>query len=119
MSKTIINLAFSAVSAEAEEVLETYPHHPYQQAFSAPDLRQKLISYVLSRIPSMYVVVEENQEEELCAQSYNCYSEKQRNDIEALIRQGIRQILQDEPDWVAKHIPGEVNSALQPSNWFG
>jgi hypothetical protein len=119
MSKTIVNLAISVVNAEAEEVLESYPHHPYQQAFSAPDLRHKLISYVLSRIPSIYIVVEENQEQEINSQSRYCCSNNQRDQIEALIHQGIQQILLDDHDWLANHIPQDANPAFTPSTWFG
>jgi hypothetical protein len=119
MSKTIVNLTISVVNAEAEEVLESYPHHPYQQAFSAPDLRHRLISYVLSRTPGMYVVVEESQEQKINSQSYNCCSDTQRSQIEALIHQGIQQILLDDPNWVANHIPQEANPGFTPSTWFG
>lgn len=55
MSKSIVNLTIPWVVAEIEQVLETYPHHPYQQAFANPDLRQELIAYVLTRIHNVYV----------------------------------------------------------------
>lgn len=34
MSKTIINLDLSFILSAIEEVLETYPHHPYLMALS-------------------------------------------------------------------------------------
>ncbi|MEP0803815.1 hypothetical protein NDI37_06480 [Funiculus sociatus GB2-A5] len=48
MSKTIANLTLPVVVQEIEKVLGTYTAHPYQKAFSIPELRQKLIVYVLS-----------------------------------------------------------------------
>ena len=48
MSKTIANLTLPVVVQEIEKVLGTYTDHPYQKAFSMPELRQKLIVYVLS-----------------------------------------------------------------------
>lgn len=48
MSKTIANLTLPVVVQEIAKVLGIYTDHPYQKAFSIPELRQKLIVYVLS-----------------------------------------------------------------------
>ena len=61
MSATIVNLTVPIVTEEIENVLCRYPHHPYQQAFAIPDLRQKLLVYVLSRVPNQYTVNQNNQ----------------------------------------------------------
>jgi ABC-type antimicrobial peptide transport system ATPase subunit len=119
MSKTIVNLTLSVVKADAEEILDRYPHHPYQQAFAAPDLRQKLISYVLSRVPGAYAVVEENRKPEFNSSlRYQC-SKEQRQHIDALIHQGIEQILQEDQNWLDCHIPQEANASFAASSWFG
>lgn len=118
MTKTIINLALPVVVQEVENVLDTYPNHPYQQAFSAPDLRQKLISYVLCRIPSCYAVVENSQQPVIDRKSL-CFSLEQDLQVEALIRRGIQQIVQEDSEWVERHIPKEVEPEFTPSNWFG
>jgi hypothetical protein len=118
MSKTIINLATSIVIKEAEIILDTYPDHPYQQAFSIPELRQKLVSYVLCRVPGLYTVVDES-EECIINSSASCCSEEQRRHITTLIHQGIRYIFQENSTWIDRHIPEETNPSFAPSSWFG
>jgi hypothetical protein len=119
MTKAIVNLSLPLVIQQTEAVLETYPHHPYQQAFSIPDVRQKLICYVLSRMPGLYTVVEET-ERQFVNPSSMCSTLGQRNcQIETLIRQGIQSILSENLDWIDRHIPEEAESRQMPSNWFG
>jgi hypothetical protein len=49
MNKQLINVTLSVVTEEIEHILETYPKYPYQQAFSAFELRQDLIAQDLRR----------------------------------------------------------------------
>lgn len=118
MTRTIVNLALSVVIREIEDVLDLYPYHPYQQAVSIPELRQRLISYVLSRIPGHYAVVDDGLE--LAIDTTSLYtSTGERLQIESLIHQGIERILQEDSDWIDRHIPNEVSSGCAASNWFG
>lgn len=118
MAKTIVNLAMPAVIEETEDILGTYPHHPYQQAFSIPDMRQRLISYVLTRMPGVYTVVEDA-EECLINHKSLCGALEHREEIQNLIHQGIQRILKENQGWIDRHIPEELDSELTPSNWFG
>lgn len=90
MSRSNVNLAISVVETEAENLLHSYPYYPYQQVFAAPNLRQKLIAYVLSRIPHLYAVIEA--QEFSTDELLHCPSE-QRQQIEALIHCGIQFLL--------------------------
>jgi hypothetical protein len=118
MTKTIVNLTLSIVVREIEEILDTYPGHPYQQAFAIPDLRQKLISYVLSRIPGHYTVVDDIDGNSISVESLY-HSSQEKNHVVALIHQGVQHILQEDSNWIDRHIPQQVSSNLAPSNWFG
>jgi hypothetical protein len=118
MTKTIVNLTLPALVAEIEKVLETYPHHPYQQAFAIPDLRQELIAYVLTKTSSCYVVVDDGKQPSISFNSLP-YSEKERLCIQALIHEGIEQILQKDAEQVSHQIPAEVDPSSAPSHWFG
>lgn len=113
-----INLTNQLVVEEIENVLDTYSHHPYQQAFSIPDLRQKLIAYVLSQVHNLYTVIEDGEEVTVDSKILSS-SLAQRLHIEALIRQGIIQILQENAAWVSHHIPKPVDAGNAPSQWFG
>lgn len=116
MSKTIANLTLLLITEEIEKVLETYPYHPYQQAFDIFDLRQKLIAYVLSRVSSTYTVIE-HREPIIDPKSVRC-SLEQRLQIETLIHQGIQHILQQNSA-CDNHYSEEVDPGYAPSHWFG
>lgn len=92
MNKQIINLTLPVVIEEIEQILATYPRHPYQQAFSAAGLRQDLVAYVLSRVPNQYAVVEETQSSSNPTVLPHC-STKRLLDIEHWIHLGIRDVL--------------------------
>ncbi|MEB3336153.1 MAG: hypothetical protein VKJ46_01735 [Leptolyngbyaceae bacterium] len=118
MTPGIVNVTVSAIATEVETVLETYPDHPYQQAFAIPELRQKLITYVLNRIPSNYVVTEQRQE---LLVSLTPLPDASAEEIcpPALVHQGIQQVLRDSEDQVSHHIPEDIDPDSAPSQWFG
>ncbi len=117
MSKTIVNLTLPLVIDEVESILDTYPYHPYQQAFAIPDLRQKLLAYILSRTYNHYAAVERGAE--LQTDPKFSHPLEHQLEIEDLIRQGIQHTLQEEADWVSHCIPNESDSAQAASHWFG
>ncbi|AFY47501.1 hypothetical protein Nos7524_1628 [Nostoc sp. PCC 7524] len=124
--KTVVNLTQQSVLGEIENVLDTYPYHPYQQAFAISDLRQELIAFVLNRIPCFYSAVSE---EQLLLQ--NCDRESQLNQklprspleqqlhLQRLIHQGIDSIFQAKSDWISHHLCESVEASCEPSHWFG
>jgi hypothetical protein len=118
MTKTIVNLTLPVVAAEIEDVLETYPHHPYQQAFSIPDIRQELIAHVLSRISSCYVVLEDAQKPSIHLNSLPG-SLKEKACIRSFIHQGIEKIFHKKEKELSRQIPEEVDAGCSPSHWFG
>lgn len=118
MTKTIVNLTLPAVVTVIEDVLETYPDHPYQQAFSIPDLRQELIARVLSQVSGCYVVLEDYEQATLSLQSLP-FSPEKRECIEALIREGIEKIFQKREMSVSHQIPEDEDPGFAPSHWFG
>lgn len=111
-----MNLTQQAVIAEIEDVLDTYPYHPYQQAFAIPEIRQDLIAYVLNRVPCVYSVVTNEQKQ---AVNYQLPCSQQKLHLEGLVHQGIYSILQEKSDWVNRHLPDVVQCGVEPSHWFG
>lgn len=119
MSKTIVNLTIPLVVEEVERILETYPHHPYQQAFANPDLRQALIAYVLCRHSNQYITVDEEQQEE-CLNSQSLHLSFEDSDrLENTIHEGIADVLQNHTEDIEHQIPEEIESDDAPSHWFG
>ncbi|MFN6482783.1 MULTISPECIES: hypothetical protein [unclassified Nostoc] len=124
--KTVVNFTQQSIVGEIESVLDTYPSHPYQQAFAIPDLRQELITFVLNRIPSFYSVMSDEQmplaEAEQGSLAYYKLPRKpleQQLHLQNLIHQGICLIVQEKSDWISDHVCETVESACEPSHWFG
>lgn len=103
---------------EIGDVLNTYPHHPYQQAFAIPEMEQKLLAYVLNQIHSIYTV-NAGRKELHRHHRFPSRSLEQRLHMEPLIRHGIIHILQENAEWVSHHIPEQVDLGNQSSHWFG
>ncbi|MBD2495725.1 hypothetical protein [Nostoc sp. FACHB-280] len=119
MTKTLLNLTIRLVLQELETILETYPHHPYQEAFANPDMRQNLIAYILSRIPNQYITVDEVEKPKfLCSESL-CRSLESTLHIESIIRQGVEKILGEQAQNLHRYIPEAVDPGLSASHWFG
>ena len=117
MSKAVVNLILPVVTRAIEEVLETYPHHPYQQAFANPDIRQALIAYVLNRVSGYYVLVDKEKQQQLYSDLLKRCLE-QTSHLEKTIHQGIVAVLREYAQVIGQ-IPEEVDPTDSPSNWFG
>ncbi|MCS7031579.1 MAG: late competence development ComFB family protein [Gloeomargarita sp. SKYG116] len=114
MFKTMVNLNEQLIISEIEAVLDSYPHHPYQQAFAIPELRQELVVYVLNHLPQAGMYVTQDQ---LWQHRQSCTA--RRLEIEKLVHQGIQDIFQQRSDWISHHIPQVVEAGREPSHWFG
>ncbi|OYD93779.1 hypothetical protein CDG76_17525 [Nostoc sp. 'Peltigera membranacea cyanobiont' 210A] len=123
--KMVVNLTQQSIVGEIESVLNTYPSHPYQQAFAIPDLRQELITFVLNRIPSFYSIMSDEQIPAEAKQGSLAYYKLPRKPLEQqlnlqnLIHQGICLIVQEKSDWISHRVCETVQPACEPSHWFG
>ena len=118
MTKHVVNLTEQFISGEIENQLESYPDFPYKKAFSIPELKQKLIAYVLNRVHSFYVVLDE------CDPSAtDCHplkiSSHDLSKIASVIRDGIDVLMVEEGDQIETHICQPISAGLAPSTWFG
>lgn len=96
------------VFQEIEHVLEDYPEHPYQAAFSIEELRRKLVNHVLSHLPKGYA----GDALKPTAQANFSYRFKQeRMRLNALIRGSILHILRENADWVSRRLQRLNSSA--------
>jgi hypothetical protein len=118
MTKTIVNLLISVVASEVEEILDTYDDHPYQQAFAIPEMRQELIAFVLSHLPSSYTVIDESLDSHPYT-SITQVSESERHAIRHQIHEGIQHILNQYGGTISHHIPETDQPGLAPTHWFG
>ena len=93
----------AAVFQEIEYVLEDYPLHPYQAAFSIGELRQQLVNHVFRHLPKRYAVRGDAQQPSTDAQlPYRLKQERIRLDV--LIRGSILHLLRENADWVSRRL---------------
>lgn len=119
MSKTLVNLTIPVVIQELEDILATYPHHPYQEAFAHPDFRQILIAYILNRIPSHYITIDDTEAKVLTnLDELRGFLENTLH-IQEIIHQGIEKILCEQAHDINRHIPGIADPTRVASHWFG
>jgi hypothetical protein len=118
------------VIREIEAVIATYPAHSDQQAFLNPMRRQRLIAYVLSRIPGHYAVIDDAVVSDGAGDAgipaidtthlYTSTGEKLQ--ISSLIHHGIELILQEDSDRLKHCSPDaspETSARCGASSWFG
>lgn len=118
MPQTIVNLTLPIVTEKITRILNTYPRGPYQEAFHSSELRQKLTAYVISRLPVIYVTMENARACDLDA-PIECYSHDQHEQIEQLIHQGIESIMTHRSN-PSKRQSAPLSKATDvPSHWFG
>ena len=116
MSKTITNLTLPLVVKELESILDSDHYHSYRNAFAIPELRERLVANVLNRIPACYAMIEDN---------YNMESNDTivpstlRMQLQIAVVEEIEHTVEENADWVNRHIPQETNSGFAPSDWFG
>lgn len=109
MAYKLINLTLPLVIKQVQDILDDYPEHPYQVAFSIYELRQKLIAHVLSQIPNIHTV-EGVQELPTDPKLLYPSSLEQRLYMETLIRGSILHLLRENADRISRHIPQLENS---------
>lgn len=97
------------VFQEIEHILEDYPEHPYQAAFSIEELRRKLVNHVLSHLPKRcWVITDAQKPTEQKKFYYRLRQERIR--LNVLIHGSILHILRENADWVSRRLQ-RLNSA--------
>ena len=97
MSFDLINLTLPLVIQEIEDVLNEYPEHPYQSAFSIHEFRQKLIAHVLSQVPNQYAISGEQTSARKPSPLHSSLL-AERMYLETIVRGGILHILRENAD---------------------
>lgn len=119
MSQTIVNLTLPIVTEKIDAILAIYPLHSYgSPTLDHHDLRRRLTTYVLSRLPVVYMTMDSVTACTLDSPA-GCYSQDQHEQISQLIYQGLEALLaQPRPRYGSQtHELAGVGS--DPSSWFG
>ncbi|NEQ48950.1 MAG: late competence development ComFB family protein [Leptolyngbya sp. SIO3F4] len=109
MANTLINIALPVVNEIIDDVLSTGPAANYRETFASADARDRLATFVLSRLPARYMTVTDNQRS--LEFPRNCYSAEQHQHIRQLVYQGIQKVL-------TRPVTTTPETFI-PSTWFG
>lgn len=109
MSLSIVNLTLLDVSAELENLSAFYPAQIQRIILGNPDLRKKLLAYVLQRINNHYVAKSRENQHLIPAHILYC-STLEQLEIEELINQGIYTLLKQQNSSNSRKICRKVNS---------
>ncbi|MFM7528311.1 MAG: hypothetical protein ACKO63_07455 [Nodosilinea sp.] len=119
MSQRILNLTLPVVSAKVDQVLRDNALKPTLDILTISDLRDRLTTYVVRRLPAVYVTLESEEagtfKDPADVANHNYYPEQQLAEIEQLIEQGLRTLMAVEPPY-----PTATLEAVEDvSCWFG
>jgi hypothetical protein len=117
MQTKVVNLGMEIVNEEIEQALELYPDEPYKKAFASPELRQKLISYVMNKIQEAYSCVEKtpNRPQKL---KFPYRSLELRLHIENYVHRGIDRILQVNSNLARHSFTQDAQPDYTPNGYF-
>ncbi|MFW6357589.1 MAG: hypothetical protein ACOC0N_00015 [Chroococcales cyanobacterium] len=119
MAKTIVNLTNSMVTEEIEKILANYADiECCEQVLPVSELRKKLMTFVLSKVPNQYAVCEDIPEDSTTSSS-QCGYLAQRSHIYSLLEEGLTRILQSYQELASCSLAMSENSDYSPSHWFG
>ncbi len=95
MTTTVVNLTLLKVMGELENILANYPAQIHHKISQNSELRNKLVNYVLSKIPNQHVVIDKNNVPVFPPELLYA-STLEQLEIEELIQQAIYRLIQEE-----------------------
>lgn len=119
MSQRILNLTLPVVSAKIDQVLRDNALEPTLDLLATSDLRDRLTTYVVRRLPAVYVTLESEEvgalKDSAHVANYSYYPDQQLAEIEQLIQEGLRALMEIECPY-----PTATLEAVEGmSCWFG
>lgn len=92
---TSINLTLLKVNGELDSILATYPAQIHKRISTDPDFRNKLLNYVLQKIPNHSIEIDRETLSAISSQALYC-STLEQLEIEELIQQGVYYLINQE-----------------------
>ena len=109
MASTIVNVTLLKVIEELENILEIDLDQSDQKALTDPELRHKLISFVLNRMPNRYLTIESEKVASITSRFF-LFKTQEKLKIENLIHQGIYYLLQKDKKYNFSHPYKDIES---------
>ena len=98
----ILDLKLQWIEEEISFTLDNYSEEYYRQAFAIPELRQKLISYLIDGIPGSCLLIVRDDESLPIKQNFSFNSQESYLTLEILIHEGIQKIYEENQDLIAQ-----------------
>lgn len=96
MDVTIVNLTLLKINGEMENLSgHIYPAATYQKILNNLRLRQKLITYILDRIPNSYAAINAEKIITISPESLYC-SVREKIEIKQFVQQGVVYLILSE-----------------------
>lgn len=96
MDMTLINLTFLKVNGEIENFSgNIYPRTTYQKILRNPPLRQKLVAYILGRIPNRYAALHSEKLISISPEPLS-FSKGEKIELKQLVQQGVVYLILSE-----------------------
>jgi len=118
MTKAIVNLALPVIEKKVEKALENAPSDSIKTTETTVALQERLVAYVLRRMPTFYVTTDNAQSCSL-ENPISCFSQAQQHEMDQLIYEGLQHLMARHSSWetAAQEPVGGFSPA--PSHWFG
>jgi len=98
LSKAVVDLGLQLVNEEIDNALAVYGDEPYNELFAQPDVRQRLVDYVMAAIPETYTQVNTTANGSVPTK-IPYHSLELRLRVEIYAHWGIEYILHTQSDW--------------------
>ncbi|HEY9829811.1 MAG TPA: hypothetical protein V6D26_04475 [Stenomitos sp.] len=96
MDITVVNLTLLKINGEIENLSgHIYPAATYHKVLNNPRLRQKLLTYILDRMPNSYAAINSEKIITISPASLYC-SNREKIEIKQLVQQGVVYLILSE-----------------------
>lgn len=118
MTQEIVNLTSPVIVEKVEKVLSAAPIRSKISSKTLPTLQDKLVTYVLRRMPTCYITTDDVQS---CFADtpVNCFSSAQQAQMDDLIQEGLQHLMTQRKSWEMPESASISEIDRAPSSWFG
>ena len=107
LSKAVVDLGLRLVNEEIDNALAVYGDELYNELFAQPDVRQRLVDYVMAAIPEAYTQAKKTTNGSVSTK-IPYHSLELRLRVETYAHWGIEYLLHTQSDW---HPPSSLTNA--------
>lgn len=118
MTRAIVNLALPVIEKKVATALANASTHAINSPGPTGALQEKLVAYVVRRMPTFYVTTDQTQS---CSTEnpVSCFSPAQQHEMDQLIFEGLQHLMARRSSWEMAAQDSSGGLGPSPSHWFG